>query len=95
MGFMDSARWSKNRPMSNRPMSNRATTNRRNDEVVAVAVRQFLKTINATAQREIEKAVRTAIASGKLQGNETCTAGVTLTSEKAGLNVTIYSKIEL
>lgn len=77
-------------------MSNRATTNRNwNDEAVTAAVRQFLKTINATAQREIEKAVRNAIASGKLQGNETCTAGVTLSSEKAGLNVTIYSKIEL
>ena len=90
MGFIGSARWSKNCPMSNRAMSNR-----RNDEAVAAAVRQFLKTINATAQREIEKAVRNAIASGKLQGNETCTAGVTLSSEKAGLNITIYSKIEL
>jgi hypothetical protein len=66
-----------------------------NDEVMKAAVRQFLKSVNATAQREIEKVVRNAVANGKLRGNETCTAAVTLSSEKVGLNVTIYSKIAL
>jgi hypothetical protein len=66
-----------------------------NDEALKKAIGQFLKSVNATAQREIEKVVRNAVASGKIQGNETCTAAVTLVSEKLGLNVTIYSKIEL
>ena len=66
-----------------------------NDEAMKIAVRQFLKSVSATAQREIEKVVRNAVANGKLQGHETCTAAVTLTSEKVGLNVTIYSKIAL
>lgn len=66
-----------------------------NDTAVKAAVAQFLKHINGTAQREIEKVVRSAIASGKLQPHESCTAGVTLTAEKIGLNITIYSKIEI
>jgi hypothetical protein len=66
-----------------------------NDEALKAAVGRFLKNVNVTAQREIEKVVRNAIASGKLQGNETCTTAMTLSSEKVGLNITIYSKIEL
>jgi hypothetical protein len=66
-----------------------------NDEAVKAAVGHFLKYVNASAQREIEKLVLSAVTSGKLQGDETCTTGVTLSSEKIGLNVTIYGKIEL
>ena len=66
-----------------------------NDEVMKAAVQQFLKNVTATAQREIEKVIRNAVATGKLQGNETCSAAVTFASEKVGLNITIYNKIEL
>ena len=66
-----------------------------NDEALKAAIGRFLKYIDATAQREIEVAIRNAVARGKLRGNETCTAAVTLSSEKIGLDVTIYSKIEL
>jgi hypothetical protein len=65
------------------------------DEALKAAVCKFLKYVNAAAQREIEKAVRNAVTSGKLRGNEACTAGVTLSSEKLELDVTIYSRIEL
>lgn len=65
------------------------------EETLKAAVAQFLKNTHFTAQREIEKAIRNAVASGKLKGDETFTAGVTLSSETLGLNVTIYSKIEL
>ena len=37
-----------------------------NDEVMKAAVRQFLKSVNATAQREIEKVVRNAVATMKI-----------------------------
>jgi len=34
------------------------------------SIRKFLKTLGVSAQREIEKAVRNALADGKLGGNE-------------------------
>ena len=66
-----------------------------NDQALKLAVDNFLKSVSLTARREIEKAVRNAVASGTIEGNETFTASVALASEKVGLNVTIYSKIEL
>jgi hypothetical protein len=66
-----------------------------NDEKLRAAVARFLKNVNFSAQREIEKVVRGALDSGKLRGDETFTAGVTLTSEAIDLKLTIYSKIEL
>jgi hypothetical protein len=66
-----------------------------NDEALKAAVGQFMKKVNFAAQREIEKVVRNAIATGKLEDNETFTAAVMLSSEKVGLNITIYGKIEL
>jgi hypothetical protein len=65
------------------------------EKTLTAAVSQFLKNVNLTAQRELEKAVRKAIASGKLKGDDIVTAGVTLSSETLDLNVTIYSKIDL
>ena len=65
------------------------------EEALKAAVARFLKNVNFTAQREIEKVLRNALASGRLKGNESITAGVTLSSETIDLNVTIYSKIEL
>lgn len=41
-------------------------------------VRRFLKRFGITAQREIEKAVRTAIEEGKLNGTETLQVHATL-----------------
>jgi hypothetical protein len=65
------------------------------DETLKTAVGQFLKNTNFTAQREIEKAIRNAVASKKLEGDEVLTVGVTLSNETLGLNVTIYNKIAL
>jgi hypothetical protein len=65
------------------------------DKVMQAAVARFLKTVSFTAQGEVEKAIRAAIASGKLSGHETFTAAIAVSSEKIGLNVTIYNKIEL
>lgn len=65
------------------------------DETIAAAVEQFVKKVSFSAQREIERVIRAAVASGKLQGHETFTAAVTVSSERVGLMTTIYSKIEL
>ena len=66
-----------------------------NDKAMKASVDRFVKKVSFTTQREIEKAIRNALASGKLKGHETFTAGVKLTSEKVGLEVSIYSTIEL
>lgn len=66
-----------------------------NDSQVKNAVDRFLKTVTFNARRELEKAVKNAISSGKLRGTENLTTSVTLTNDKLDLNVTIFSKIEL
>jgi uncharacterized protein DUF6494 len=65
------------------------------DAAIKTAVSQFLKNVNFTAQRELEKVVRSAVSNGKLQPGEVLTASITLAAEKIDLNVTIFSKIEV
>lgn len=65
------------------------------DEHIKAAVAAFMKKVNFTAQREIEKVVRNAIKSGKLRSSDDLQAAVTLSSQKLGLDVTIHSQIKL
>lgn len=65
------------------------------EETVKAAIGQFLKNISFNAQRELERALRSALASGKLRNGEALTTGVTLSNSQIDLNVTIFSKIEL
>ena len=66
-----------------------------NEEAFNMSLRKFLKVVGVTSQQEIEKAVRAAIAAGKLKGNEALTAKVVLTIGEAGLSHTVDGKIEL
>jgi len=66
-----------------------------NEDVLNTSVRRFLKTVGVTSQREIEKAVRAAVASGKLKGNEAMPAKMTLTVGGIDLTHTIDDTIEL
>jgi hypothetical protein len=66
-----------------------------NDDVLNVSVRKFLKKVGITSQREIEQAVRAAVGSGKLKGNEALPARVTLAVEGLSLAVEIEGAIEL
>lgn len=66
-----------------------------NEEAFNMSIRKFLKTVGVTSQREIEKAVRAALAAGKLQGNETLAALVTLTIDGVGLSTRIDGTIAL
>ncbi|MDH3970438.1 MAG: DUF6494 family protein, partial [Rhodospirillales bacterium] len=52
-----------------------------NEDVFNMEVRKFLKKVGVTSQREIETAVREALAAGKLAGGETLKAKVHLTVE--------------
>ena len=65
------------------------------EDTFNVSIRKFLKKVGITSQREIEQAVRTAIASGRLKGNEALPAKVTLTVEGIGLAVEIEGAVEL
>ena len=65
------------------------------DSAVKAAVDRFLKHVSFTAQKEIEKVVRNAVASGRLEPGKPLHAAVTLSSKKVDLDITIFSKIEL
>ena len=64
-----------------------------NDEALNMSIRKFLKTVGVNSQLAIEKAVRVALEDGKLKGNETLPAEMTLVV--GGLNVNIRFDGEL
>jgi hypothetical protein len=65
------------------------------EEALNRTVRKFLKNVGVTSQREIEIAVRDAVAAGKLKGNESLPATATITLGGVDLNVTINGEIDL
>ncbi|HUI18417.1 MAG TPA: DUF6494 family protein [Alphaproteobacteria bacterium] len=66
-----------------------------NEDVFNMEVRKFLKTVGVTSQREIETAVRQALAAKNLSGTETLQAKIVLTVEKLGLAHEIAGSIKL
>lgn len=56
-----------------------------NDETFNLSIRKFLKIVGIGSQREIERAVRQALADGTIKGAETFPAHVTL--DVAGLKI--------
>jgi hypothetical protein len=65
------------------------------DDEMKAAVDRFIRNVNHTVRREIEKAVRNAIASGTLKATDSLPAAITVSSDKVGLAVTIHGRIEL
>jgi hypothetical protein len=66
-----------------------------NEESLNTSVRKFLKKVGITSQREIEKAVRDAVAKGKLKGNEKLPAKMTLSVGRIDLSLVIDGSVEL
>ena len=66
-----------------------------NEDVLNTSVRKFLKEVGVTSQREIEKAVRDGVKNGKITGDETLPAKMTLTLAGVGLSWTVDGTIEL
>jgi hypothetical protein len=66
-----------------------------NEDVLNTTIRKFLKHVGVTSQREIEKAVREALAGGKLKGDETLNATMTLKIGDIGVTHEIKGAIEL
>jgi hypothetical protein len=65
------------------------------DEALNMSMRKFLKTVGVNSQLAIEKAVRQAIESGKLKGDESLTAGMTLHIGQLELEVRFDGEIRL
>jgi hypothetical protein len=66
-----------------------------NDEAFNMSIRKFLKTVGVNSQLAVEKAVRKAVADGKLKGNETFPAAMTLTVGKLNLEIRFDGEIKL
>ena len=65
------------------------------EDVLNSSIRKFLKEVGVTSQREIEKAVRAALESGKLKGSETLPASMILRIGPVNLTYEVDGKIEL
>jgi hypothetical protein len=66
-----------------------------NEEALNMSLRKFLKVVGVTSQQEIEKAIRAAVADGRLKGSKTVEAQMVLTIGKVGLNHKVDGTIEL
>jgi ribosomal protein L1 len=66
-----------------------------NDETLNMSIRKFLKTVGVNSQLAIEKAVRKAIEEGKLKGNESLSATMTLSVDALQVSVKFDGQLKL
>ncbi len=66
-----------------------------NEDAFNMSIRKFLKTVGVTSQREIEQAVRAAVADGRLKGSEKLAIEARITIGGVGLDQTINGEIAL
>jgi uncharacterized protein DUF6494 len=66
-----------------------------NEDTLNTTIRNFLKKVGITSQREIEKAVRAAVAAGNLKGNEKLPAKMTLSIGRIDLSLVIDGSVDL
>jgi hypothetical protein len=62
-----------------------------NEDALNVSVRKFLKKVGVTSQREIEQAVRTAVSSGRLKGNEKLSLS-SIAQGRSGPRLSVFRK---
>ncbi len=65
------------------------------EDVFNIEVRKFLKMVGVTSQREIERALREALAAGRLAGGEALRARVRLTVDGLDLAHEVEGDIAL
>jgi len=65
------------------------------DEQLNMNIRKYLKKVGVNSQREIENAVRDALANGRINGDEALAVSVTLSVKEIDLNVDIDGEINL
>lgn len=66
-----------------------------NEDALNTSIRKFLKEVGVTSQREIEKAVRESLASGKLKGNESLPVKMVLTIGPLAMSHEVGGAIKL
>ena len=66
-----------------------------NEETFNQSIRKFLKTVGVQSQREIEQAVDQARTAGRIQGNESFPARMTLHIDGLGIDVRFDGDIRL
>ena len=65
------------------------------EERFNISLRKLLKHFGVTAQREIEKAVDTALKSGSLAGRDALTARATMVVDGLQTDIVVEGKIDL
>ena len=65
------------------------------DEQLNMNIRKYLKKVGVNSQREIESAVRDALANGRINGDEALAVSVTLSVKEIDLSVDIDGEINL
>ena len=65
------------------------------DEQLNMNIRKYLKKVGVNSQREIENAVRDALANGRINGDEALAVSVTLSVKEIDLSVDIDGEINL
>ena len=65
------------------------------DEQLNMIIRKYLKKVGVNSQREIENAVRDALANGRINGDEALAVSVTLSVKEIDLSVDIDGEINL
>jgi len=65
------------------------------EEKFNLEIRKFLKVVGITSQREIEKAIRAAVAAGRLGPGSTVAAKVTLQLPELGIEQVISEDLKL
>jgi Family of unknown function (DUF6494) len=65
------------------------------EDVFNTSIRKLLKEFGVTAQREIEKAVRQAIAENRLKGSERLPTKLTLSIPTVGLTHSVEGDVDL
>jgi len=66
-----------------------------NEDKFNIEVRKFLKEVGITSQREIERAVREALASGQIKGSEKLKVNARIQIEGVGLEHKVEGEIAL
>jgi len=65
------------------------------EDALNLSIRQFLKKVGITSQREIEKVVRAAVDKGKLSGDDLVNVSVTLRIDHQDTDVVIDGQVKL
>ena len=65
-----------------------------NEDVFNMSLRKFLKKVGVTSQREIEQAVRDAVAQGKVKPGQKLAIRAEVTLRDIGLDVEIEGELE-